>query len=85
MLLGLESGTFRFKPDDGFSIAGIVEVSHLTPLALENMVSTFTQFANKIKYIENKLEVLARYPILILSNLNFRVKDCLRQLKDLFS
>lgn len=77
MLLGMEGGTFKFKPEDGFSMTGIVEVSHLTPLALENMVSTFVQFANKIKYVENKVEVLARRPSLILSNFIFAIKDWL--------
>lgn len=85
MLLGAESTTFRFKQEEGFSVAGIVELSHLTPLALENMLGTFTQFANRIKYIENKLDILAIRPSLLLSNLVFSIKHWLKDIKELFS
>jgi hypothetical protein len=81
MILGMESATFKYRPDDGFSTIGIVEVSHLTPLAIENILGTFIQFATKIKYIENKIEVLARRPSIILSNFTFSVKDYIRELK----
>jgi hypothetical protein len=85
MILGLETPTFTYVPEEGFSIKAVLSVSHLTPLTLENILLFFIQFANKIKYIENKLDILSLRQSVILSNLIFEIRDYVKQLKDYYA
>lgn len=85
MILGLETPTFAYVAEEGFSIKAVLSVSHLTPLTLENILLLFVQFANKIKYIENKLDLLSLRQSVVMSNLIFAIRNYVKQLKDFYA